>query len=166
MLTLSPGLEQRGLTPWPEATELEVVGETPGGREHRLIPPAAAAWRRLQGAALADGVELFIVSAFRTVARQGEILERKLASGVGLADALAICAPPGYSEHHSGRALDLATPGAPVLDAGFADTAAYAWLLARAGEFDFSLSYPRENPQGFLFEPWHWFHGLRPASLR
>jgi len=65
-------------------------------------------------------------------------------------------APPGYSEHHSGRALDVTTPGATPLQEEFEGTPAFAWLSKNAASFGFALSYPRGNRHGFMYEPWHW----------
>ena len=32
----------------------------------------------------------------------------------------------------------------------------YAWLKDNAARFRFRLSYPRDNPHGIAYEPWHW----------
>jgi D-alanyl-D-alanine carboxypeptidase len=146
----------RNLPECAEASELEVAEIGVDGREYLLIPAAVSAWKNMKAAALADGIELNVVSAFRSVERQAEIVRRKLAAGVSVEDVLSVNAPPGFSEHHTGRALDLTTPRSPVLETGFEQTAAFAWLLSRAGEFGFVLSYPRGNPCGFQYEPWHW----------
>jgi zinc D-Ala-D-Ala carboxypeptidase len=147
---------QRGLLQCPEATELVSVGLCRDGREHFLTPLAAQAWLGMRTAAATDGVELLIVSAFRSVARQAEIVRRKLDAGQHLADVLAQCAPPGFSEHHSGRAIDVTTPGSVPLEASFDQTAAFRWLSLHAGGFGFRMSYPVGNAQGFSYEPWHW----------
>jgi D-alanyl-D-alanine carboxypeptidase len=155
----------RGLRVCIEATELESAEIGLDGRDHLLIPSAAEAWRRLKAAALADGITLFIVSAFRSVDRQAEILRRKLDAGMSTKAVLAICAPPGFSEHHTGRAVDLSTPGSQPLEAEFDQTAAHAWLQTNAGRFGYRLSYPVGNPWGFQYEPWHWcFHDAQPGS--
>jgi len=152
-------VEARGLPECVEATELEVVEPGEDGKEHFLVPAAARAWRALKAAALAENVELFIVSAFRSVERQAELVRRKLAMGQAIEEVLAVCAPPGFSEHHTGRAIDLSAPGAPVLEPEFDQTTAFAWLTLHANDFGFHLSFPAGNPQGYLYEPWHWcFH--------
>ena len=155
----------RGLRECAEATNLENAETGADGRDHLLVPAAARAWRTLKAAALLDGVTLFIVSAFRSVDRQAEIVRGKLATGVSVNDVLAICAPPGFSEHHTGRAVDLSTPGTRSLEVEFDQTTAYAWLTSRGGEFGFRLSYPIGNPWGYQYEPWHWcFHDAQPGS--
>ena len=156
-LGIAPSLiAARGLLPFAEATRLEVVETGSDGREHLLVPEAAAAWRDLRAAALADGIELRIVSAFRSVDRQAKIVRRKLEAGQRVDDVLCVSAPPGYSEHHTGRAVDVGGPGAPVLEESFARTAAFAWLQEHAPRFGFVLSYPVGNRYGYAHEPWHW----------
>lgn len=153
----------RGLPRQREAARLVRIGRNPDGRLLRLTPRAAAAWRRMQAAARADGIELIPVSAFRSVARQATIIRRQLAAGQPLPAILRYIAAPGFSEHHTGRALDLGTPGQLALVEDFARTAAYRWLRRRAGEFGFTLSYPRGNRHGFGYEPWHWRWGASKA---
>jgi zinc D-Ala-D-Ala carboxypeptidase len=155
----------RGLRECEEATELECAEIGSDGREHLLVPAAAEAWRRLKSAAISDGITLFIVSAFRSIDRQVEIVRLKLDAGTAVEDVLTVCAPPGFSEHHTGRAIDLSTPGSHALEVEFDQTPAYAWLERRAGEFGYLLSYPIGNPLGYQYEPWHWcFYDAQPDS--
>jgi D-alanyl-D-alanine carboxypeptidase len=149
-------IKARALVLQPEAEELVVVELGDDGREHRLVPAAANAWRELSSAARSDGVALKIVSAFRSVDRQAEIVRAKLARGLSLDAILCFSAPPGYSEHHSGRAVDVATDGVPSLELEFEATGAYRWLSSNARPFGFTLSFPRQNPYGYAYEPWHW----------
>lgn len=151
-------LRSRSLPVYEEATMLEVAEVGPNGREHLLTPVAATSWREMKAAARRDGVELFIVSAFRTVSRQAEIIRHKLASGQRIEDIIVVSAPPGYSEHHAGLAVDIGTPDAAVLEGEFEATLAFAWLCAYAENFGSRLSYPRENSYGYQYEPWHWCH--------
>ena len=154
-----------GLRECGEATELECAEIGPDGREHLLVPAAAEAWRRLRSAAISDGITLFIVSGFRSIDRQAEIVRLKLDTGTAVEDILTVCAPPGFSEHHTGRAVDLSTPGSQALEVEFDQTTAYAWLKRRAEEFGYRLSYPIGNPSGYQYEPWHWcFHDAQPGS--
>ena len=146
----------RALPLQPEAEDLVVVEIGDAGREHKLIPAAADAWRALRAAALADGITVLIVSAFRGVDRQAEIVRDKLARGLSLEEILAVSAPPGYSEHHTGCAVDVTTEGASPLELEFEQTPAFRWLSENANAFSFLLSYPRDDPYGYAFEPWHW----------
>lgn len=156
-LGISPELiAARGLHPCVEAVHLELAEVGADGREHRLAPEAAAAWRRMKNAAFDAGVRLFIISAYRSVDRQVEIIRRKLDAGQKIEDILCVSAPPGFSEHHTGCAVDLGEPDTPLLETCFDQTAAFSWLQRHAGQFGFVLSYPADNPQGYQYEPWHW----------
>jgi D-alanyl-D-alanine carboxypeptidase len=135
-------------------------------RYHRalwLLTPAARAWRAMRAAALQDGVMLEAISGFRSHLYQRGIFERKFARGLSLDAILRVNAAPGHSEHHSGCAVDIGTPGDRPAEEGFEATAAFAWLRRRAADFGFTMSYPRDNPHGITYEPWHWCW-LSPAN--
>ncbi|MEP7156132.1 MAG: M15 family metallopeptidase [Betaproteobacteria bacterium] len=149
-------IEARGLREHQEATTVEWVETGEDGRDYLLTPDAAVAWRMMKTAAQADGIVLYLGSAYRSVARQVEIIRTKLDAGIAIDEILTLCAPPGYSEHHTGRAVDIATVDSPALEVEFETTPAFAWLLLHAGEFGFTLSYPRGNTDGYVYEPWHW----------
>ncbi len=148
---------QRKLPLQHEAVELSDAGPDVFGRPQQLAPAALQAWRAMQAAAAADGETLHLVSAFRAVDYQVGLIERKLARGQCISDILQVNAAPGYSEHHTGCAIDIGTVECPPLEEVFEHTSAYAWLCRRAGSFGFSLSYPRDNPAAIAFEPWHWY---------
>ncbi|MDC7710172.1 M15 family metallopeptidase [Vogesella indigofera] len=156
-------LAARGLTPFAEATTLVLAERNASGREFELTPAAAAAWLSMRDAAAADGVTLQLVSAFRSIARQHEIVAAKLARGQSLDAILQVSAAPGFSEHHTGRAVDIGTPDSPALEEAFEQTPAFAWLQANAGRFGFVLSFPRGNACGYLYEPWHWCYRQETA---
>ena len=148
--------KKRGLPYQAEAAELVPIGTNPDDREITLEPAAAAAWARMRDAAALDGLTLLAVSGFRSVERQAEIIQGKLSRGEKIGAILGTIAAPGYSEHHTGRAIDLGAPGEPLLTEGFAWTREFAWLVAHGHEYGFRLSYPKGNAHGIAFEPWHW----------
>ncbi|MBI2397407.1 MAG: M15 family metallopeptidase [Xanthomonadales bacterium] len=111
----------------------------------------------MQAAARSDGVVLEPVSTFRSIAHQRALVARKLARGDRIEHVFSVNAVPGYSEHHSGRAIDLGTPDCAALDEAFEHTAAFAWLQQHAALFGFRLSCPRDNPLGVIYDPWHWY---------
>lgn len=136
---------------------LVLVGRDPTDRKAvRLAPRAAAAWRRMRDAAAADGITLIPLSGFRSVRRQTQLIRRKLATGRPLDDILRYVAAPGFSEHHTGRAIDIGDPEDVSVEESFARTRAYRWLRRRAGKFGFTMTYPRGNRHGIGYEPWHW----------
>ena len=143
----------------PEARSLATIGQDIYGREQKMTPRAARGWRRMADAAARDGLEIQAVSAFRTVEYQAGLIRKKLARGLAIEEILRVSAAPGFSEHHSGRAIDVTTPGCEVLEEPFEETSAFEWLEANADRFGFRLSYPRGNPHGVAYEPWHWCWG-------
>ncbi len=147
----------------PEAKTLVPVGRDIFDRDQRLVPAAATAWTRLQTAASGHAIELKLVSAFRGVNYQANLFRRKLEQGQSIDDILKVSAPPGYSEHHSGQAIDVTTPGIKPLEPEFGETKAYRWLRSNAGIYGFKESYPRENRHGIAWEPWHWRYHHRPG---
>jgi D-alanyl-D-alanine carboxypeptidase len=141
---------------YAEAAELTVAETDADGREYMMTPLTANAWAEMKLFAQQQGVELEVVSSFRTIERQIEIIQNKIDRGMPMEKILTLSAPPGYSEHHTGRAIDINTPGCVATEQEFEDTEAFRWLNANAGRFGFTLSYPRNNTLGFIYEPWHW----------
>ena len=165
-LSISERLESLGIDPcliasrnlpiYAEAKNLVVADVSKSGRKHMLTPPAANAWLKMKASAKADGVSLIIVSAFRSVKSQVELVKCKLDQGDTAESIFMSNAPPGHSEHHTGHAIDIGTLGCQPLTPEFEATQAYAWLSEHAHEFGFRLSYPEGNELGFCYEPWHW----------
>jgi len=139
-----------------EPRELACIGADIHARLQWLAPRAARAWRQMHESAARDGVDLQIVSAFRSAEYQLGIIQRKLQGGQHIDDILRVSAAPGYSEHHSGRALDITAAGFAALEETFEHSLAFAWLLRHAARHGFTLSYPRDNRHGIAYEPWHW----------
>jgi D-alanyl-D-alanine carboxypeptidase len=121
-----------------------------------LVAPAARAWRSMQTAAMHEGVVLEAISGYRSHDYQLGIFERKRARGLSVEEILTVNAAPGYSEHHSGRALDIGTLDEAPAEESFERTPAFAWLRDNASGYGFVMSYPRDNPHGIVYEPWHW----------
>jgi D-alanyl-D-alanine carboxypeptidase len=121
-----------------------------------MFPAAAQAWQSMRQQAATDGIELQAVSAFRSVSYQAEIVQRKLDKGLAIEDILAVSAAPGFSEHHTGRAIDITTPGFPVLEQEFEKSATFEWLHLHAAMFGFRMSFPPGNRHKVAYEPWHW----------
>ena len=139
-----------------EAADLVEVGPNLVGRMQTLTPLAAERWSAMQAAALEDGIRLLLVSGFRSVDYQARLIRKKINAGQAIDEILSVNAAPGFSEHHTGRAIDIATPGSRPLTEEFEQTGAFAWLTKNAEKYGFSMTYPRDNPWGFIYEPWHW----------
>jgi D-alanyl-D-alanine carboxypeptidase len=145
-----------GHFPYPEAPVAELVPVEPG---QLLRADAAADFQAMRQAALADGVALGLLSAFRSVALQRQLFFDVGASRQQSAETRAkVSAPPGFSEHGTGYAVDLADLNAPAtnLTTSFAETRAFRWLSQNAARYHFRMSFPQHNSQGVAYEPWHW----------
>ena len=128
------------------------------GRSFQLHPDAFTAWKKMKDAARTEGISLYIISAFRSFERQSEIIEQKREKGVSEEDIFKVSAPPGSSEHHTGKAVDINTKGFPALEEDFEKSEAFKWLSLNAKNYGFRLSYPKKNRFGMAYEPWHWFY--------
>ncbi len=142
-----------------ENAELVRAGSDLYDRDLYLARPAAEAWLNMQSAARHDGINLIVVSGFRNVRRQQEIIRRKLDAGQQLIEILKENAAPGHSQHHTGFALDLADESnCEPLSEAFEQHRAFEWLSRRAAGFGFSLQYPRGNSHGSFMNlgigPW------------
>lgn len=147
---------ERNLPLYEEASDLIDVGPNLVGRMQQLTPAAAANWQQMVEAAAGDGVRLLIVSGYRSYAYQAELIRQKITAGQTIEEILKVSAAPGYSQHHAGGAVDIATPGSRPLTEEFETSDAFKWLRNHATEYGFSMTYPRDNPYGLIFEPWHW----------
>jgi zinc D-Ala-D-Ala carboxypeptidase len=147
----------RGRLPrFKDAAELVCVGRDVHGRDALLHPNAAEALGRMAAEAVVCGATLLIVSAFRSIDRQTEIVRRKRDKGLSWDAILKVSAYPGFSEHHTGCAVDIGSPGCCDLVEDFEKTQEFRWLDVHAAEFGFLMSYPRGNRFGIAYEPWHW----------
>jgi len=121
-----------------------------------LHPACHKAWTKMKHMASSYNIDLQIISAYRSLNYQKQLIENKLSKGMALNDILKVNTLPGYSEHHTGCAIDIGTPQAAVLEPEFEQSAAFEWLCDNAGHFGFYMSYPKSNTTGICYEPWHW----------
>ena len=131
---------------------------------------------KLLHAARCDGIDIAVISGYRSDDYQQMLWEKEISRNMGrgldYADAVAetgrTLALPGCSEHGTGLAADLGTSGADDIDPNFHKTAAGKWLSRNASKFGFILRYPRmkEHITGIDFEPWHYrYVGKKSAEL-
>lgn len=157
--------------PFPVESEKAVIGELApifhtrrDGREMQYMQKdAATSLDALLAAADEAGYTITVTSAYRSREYQAKIYgirrEKYIAAGYDADAAAAMTeryiAPPGYSEHHTGLAVDMHSMASA--ETSFADTDEYKWLIAHAAEYGFILRYPRgkEDVTGYAFEPWH-----------
>ena len=153
-----------GHFPYLQADRSELITFSPGIQLHADAAEALAAMRQ---AAAADGVDLRLLSGFRSIDLQESIFFDVASERNQTAEERArVSAPPGYSEHSTGYAIDLGDGDAPEtnLSVSFEDTWSFRWLQDHAARYHFVLSFPDGNRQGVSYEPWHWrFEGTADA---
>ena len=155
-----------GHFPYPEAAPHTLAAIAPG---LELRSEAARAFQAMQRAAAAEGVDLRVLSAFRSLALQKQLFfDVKANRNQDARTRARVSAPPGFSEHSTGFAVDLGDGRLPAtnLSVDFVRTPAFRWLQANANRFLFSLSFPRDNRQGVSYEPWHWRYEGSTEALR
>ena len=130
------------------------------GDEIKVRDDCAEAFKNMQTAAKKDGVKIRIVSGYRSSEYQIQIFKRKFKNSKGkeiypsdeqMKARLKYSAPSGFSEHHTGLAVDINDT-----EERFKNTKASKWLNVHAKEYGFELSFPENNVQGLGYEPWHW----------
>ena len=154
--------------------ETELVYE---GDKNGYIDKRAAKYAKdMFAAALEDGIDLWVVSSYRTIQYQQENFDRsvqqRMDNGMtyddAYADTLREVAMPGESEHNAGLAMDIMSIEYTSMDdAGFEDTKAFEWLDKHAAEYGFILRYPKdkESITEIIYEPWHYrFVGIYYAN--
>ena len=141
------------------SNQLRAIGRAADGYEIRLREVAAKNYLSMEAAAKADGVDLVVISGFRTIAEQQQLFfDISKQRNQTPAQRAKVSAPPGHSEHHTGYAIDIgdANVASATLSTSFEKTAAFQWLQNNAAKYGFELSFPMNNPQGVMYEPWHW----------
>lgn len=138
----------------------------PGSPPITLHRGALDRYRALIKAARREGVVLVPISGFRSERYQQELYDRQLGKLGSVESATTINAPPGYSEHHTGYAIDFGdgTKLETNTKLSFERTPAFAWLKTHGAKYGFQMSFAKDNPDRVSYEPWHWrFVGTRDA---
>ncbi len=119
---------------------------------------AAEVFKKMKADAQKQNIELVLISGFRDVDVQKQLFTRQTKRQGSKKAAAKLSAPPGYSEHHTGYAVDIGDGKKPKMDLKFEfeSTPAYKWLAQNAQDYGFELSFIPNNSQGVSFEPWHW----------
>ncbi|MEG4838175.1 M15 family metallopeptidase [Microcoleus sp. B9-D4] len=156
----APGIPENllGHLPYPEAPAKDLVSVTSDGSV-KLRTSAAAKYQEMVNAAAASGIYFAPISGFRSLQDQQHVFfDVKAERRQNASKRAEVSAPPGYSEHHTGYAIDIGDGSAPEhnLSPSFENTEAFKWLEANAVAFSFEMSFPKNNRQGVSYEPWHW----------
>ena len=145
----------------PDPSLMVLIASYSSGQTQRfeyLHPDAAKALKKMISAARDDRIWIVPISAFRSLERQKKLFEKAITRRGSEEQAARFSAPPSFSEHHTGYAVDLGDGHSPNLDfsTDFSKTPAFIWLNQHATDFGFEMSFPPDNSQGISYEPWHW----------
>ncbi len=132
-------------------------------RPLQVLSKVNAYLQQLMEDSLSDGLELKVLSAYRSFGAQSTLKSSyKFTYGAGTANQFS--ADQGYSEHQLGTTVDFTTPTIGEILSGFSKTPEYKWLTDNAYKYGFVLSYPPNNAY-YTYEPWHWrFVGVELAT--
>ena len=145
-----------GHLPYPEATKEELIFFSPGIYVHKDIYEI---FREMQMNAAQRGISLKLLSGYRSIDLQRDIFyENKSIRNQTAIERSRDSAPPGYSEHSTGYAIDVGDGNYPNthFEVEFEQTPAFKWMKRFASKYHFVLSFPPNNKQGVTYEPWHW----------
>ncbi len=114
--------------------------------------------------AKSKGLNLRAISTYRTYDYQ-EKLYTNYVKNDGVKKADTYSARPGFSEHHTGLAIDIDNIKKSYLE--FENTKEFNWIIENAYKYGFILRYPKDKVDitGYIYEPWHYrYVGIKVAS--
>ena len=145
-----------GHLPYTEALREELILFSPGIYVHKDIYKN---FKEMQLMAAQRGISLKLLSGYRSIDLQRDIFyENKSIRNQTAVERSMVSAPPGYSEHSTGYAIDVGDGNYPDthFEVEFEQTPAFKWMKRFAPKYHFVLSFPPNNKQGVTYEPWHW----------
>ena len=113
---------------------------------------------KMRDEAKKNGIYLVFLSGYRSINLQNDIFfSLKSIRNQEALERARVSAPPGYSEHSTGFAIDIgdATQRKTDFETEFENTDAFKWLIKNAAKFHFKLSFTKDNKY-IDYEPWHW----------
>lgn len=138
------------------------IDHTHNGSHLYILKEAHSALVQLLEAAKEDGIVLRVESGYRSPGYQKKIFARMLSEGRDFNDIIRYVAPPGYSQHALGTAVDFFPSNWE-----FAKQPDYEWLLDNGAQFGFTETYPEHNALRYPWEAWHWsFQNTAGENIR
>lgn len=147
-----------------------VTAKNSMGREFQIERETYAHFVKLREELLKQGIQIEMDSIYRSVARQQEIVE-EFTEKYGADYVRQYVAVPGYSEHHTGLAVDicLVVDGKVIDDNDemIAQKEIFAKIHPLLANHGFILRYPlgKEEITGYSYEPWHFRYVGKEAAL-
>ena len=144
-----------GHLPYNETPKEKLVSIEPNIEVHMDMRDSLL---KMREEAKKDGIYLVFLSGYRSINLQNDIFySLKSIRNQEAAERARVSAPPGYSEHSTGFAIDIgdATQRETDFETDFENTDAFRWLIKNAAKFHFKISFNKDNK--FIdYEPWHW----------
>ena len=144
-----------GHLPYEETSKEELVLIEPHIWVHKDMSQSLI---RMRNDAKKEGVNLVFLSGYRSIKLQEEIFySLKSVRNQNASERARVSAPPGYSEHSTGFAIDIGDANYREKDfeVEFENTEAFEWLKMNAAKYHFKLSFKKNNKY-IDYEPWHW----------
>ena len=129
---------------------------------------AAKAMEEMFAAAKDSGYELYLISGYRSYEFQQK-LEQYWIERRGEEYAAELDTKPGCSEHQLGLAANIGTvDGICELNACFADSGAYQWLINNSWKYGYIERYPEGSQEitGISYSPWNFRYVGTDAAER
>ncbi len=173
---------------FPGITQDFLLGKSQVGlvktEEYTLLKEVDSAYQVMKQAALNDGIDIQVVSSYRSFEHQKAIWNRKytrytnkgMPADEAISKIVKYSTIPGTSRHHWGTDIDIIQrnvkqPSKSVLleenyEAGGAYEKLKNWMDSNAESFGFHLVYTNnENRKGFSYEPWHYTYASKSKEL-
>jgi len=144
-----------GHFPYKEASDENLIEIQPNILVHKGMYKSL---KEMQDDAEKDGVYLVFLSGYRSIKLQKQIFYSLKSIRNQIASERArVSAPPGYSEHSTGFAIDIgdAYERETDFEESFENTSAFRWLKKNAAKYHFKLSFDKKQTS-VDYEPWHW----------
>ena len=144
-----------GHFPYKEASYENLIEIQPNILVHKEMYKSL---KDMQDHAERDGIYLVLLSGYRSIKLQKQIFYSLKSIRNQIASERArVSAPPGYSEHSTGFAIDIgdAQNRKTDFEVEFEDTRAFKWLKRNAAKYHFRLSFDKTH-KNVDYEPWHW----------
>ena len=144
-----------GYLPYEEISKEKLVSIEPNIEVHIDMSESLL---KMREDAIKDGIYLVFLSGYRSINLQKEIFySLKSMRNQIAAERAKVSAPPGYSEHSTGFAIDIGDADKRETDfeVQFENTDAFRWLKKNAAKYHFKLSFTQHN-KNVDYEPWHW----------
>lgn len=133
--------------------------------DYQATPETVEAYTKLKTDLEQQGMKIYVVSAYRSVSYQRSLYNYYLRSDPkDVVDTYS--SRPGYSEHHTGRAIDISQVYNNLNAFEGSDEA--AWVYENAYKYGFIVRYKAEQMDvtGYIFEPWHIVYVGTEISMR